>query len=108
MDGLMIACFVASTILRFLLPEVDFYVVRLMYCITLMLFYFRTLRYGYILKQLGPRIITIRAMVRITKKGITYTDVLMIGRLQRQTTIKMNDNMNVKIHWGCDCLFMDY
>lgn len=63
-DAVMLLCYYASVILRFSLPHVDFEIVRIMFAISLIIFYFRILRLGYILKDLGPRIITIKAMVR--------------------------------------------
>ena len=58
--------FQVCVVLRFTLPSVDFVLVRFFFSITLILFFLRLLRLGYIMKALGPRIITIRAMVNAT------------------------------------------
>ena len=64
MDALMLAAYYSSVVLRFALPNMEFDTVRIMFAMTLMLFYFRVLRMSYIHKMIGPRIITIQAMVR--------------------------------------------
>ena len=64
-DVIMLSWYYLAVAVRFTIPEVDFEVVRVMFSISLITFYFRVLRLGYVLKQLGPRIITIKAMVRL-------------------------------------------
>lgn len=62
-DAVMILCFWVSFISRFLIPSVDFPIVRILYSITLIIFYIRLLRIGYSIESIGPRVITILAMV---------------------------------------------
>ena len=62
-DAIMMVCFYTSIVLRFTLNHAHFGLVRVFYCITIMIFYLRVLRIGYILQDIGPRIVTIKAMV---------------------------------------------
>ncbi|ELT91987.1 hypothetical protein CAPTEDRAFT_196769 [Capitella teleta] len=64
MDALMLVSFYASVLLRFLLNSAHFALIRMLYSITLIIFYMRLLRIGYIMSNIGPRIVTIKAMLR--------------------------------------------
>ena len=45
-DAVMLICYYTSVALRFTLPHVDFEIVRIMFSISLIIFYFRILRLG--------------------------------------------------------------
>ena len=64
-DALMMSFFYTSVILRFTVNTAHFGLVRLSYSVTLIIFYLRVLRIGYILQDIGPRIVTIKAMVSL-------------------------------------------
>ena len=66
-SDLIVGVLQVCVVLRFALPHIDFVLVRFFFSLTLILFYLRLLRLGYIITALGPRIITIRAMVRTTQ-----------------------------------------
>ena len=59
----MLVLFWASVVCRFLISPADFTIVRIMFAVTIIIFYYRILRIGYITKSIGPRVITIQAMV---------------------------------------------
>ena len=61
----MLSLFIAAMVLRFLMSPVNFGIARIFFTLTIMAFYFRLLRFGYILQNIGPRIITIAALVSV-------------------------------------------
>lgn len=64
-DITMVTLFVASFSLRFSLPLETFQMARIVFAVTVVVCYFRLLRFWYVLDQIGPRIIAIKMMVRI-------------------------------------------
>lgn len=66
-DITMVTLFVASFSLRFSLPLETFQMARIAFAVTVVVCYFRLLRFWYVLDQIGPRIIAIKMMVRICR-----------------------------------------
>ena len=58
-------CYQTSGGLRFLLPTQEFVIARFFFSVTLIFFFVRLLRFGYITRALGPRIISIQKLVRL-------------------------------------------
>ncbi|XP_077980495.1 transient receptor potential cation channel subfamily M member-like 2 [Glandiceps talaboti] len=73
-DFLMFVFFIISVILRFTLSSDNFYIARIIYCITMMLFYFRLLHMGFVQKDIGPKIIMIFKML----KDLMYFLVILV------------------------------
>jgi len=63
-DIAIIAMFIVSFSLRFALPLNTFQVDRVVFAVTVIICYFRLLRFWFVLPSIGPRIIAIEMMVR--------------------------------------------
>lgn len=70
-DITMVTLFVASFSLRFSLPLETFQMARIAFAVTVVVCYFRLLRFWYVLDQIGPRIIAIKMMVRICRSMLS-------------------------------------
>ncbi|XP_070581223.1 transient receptor potential cation channel subfamily M member 5-like [Ptychodera flava] len=73
-DLAMFSLFITSVILRFTLKSESFAAARVIYCITLMFFYFRLLHMGFVQKDIGPKIIMISKMLR----DLVYFIVILV------------------------------
>lgn len=70
-DITMVTLFIASFSLRFSLPLETFQMARIAFAVTVVVCYFRLLRFWYVLDQIGPRIIAIKMMVRICRSMLS-------------------------------------
>lgn len=66
-DLAMVFLFILSFALRFALPLETFQMARITFALTVIVCYFRLLRFWYVLAKLGPRIIAIQMMVRTVR-----------------------------------------
>ena len=56
---------ILSVILRYTVPDSHFSVARMTYCVALVVFYLRFLQVFFIDKNIGPKVIMVRRMVRV-------------------------------------------
>jgi len=63
-DFVIVAMFVLSFSTRYALPLSTFQIVRVLFAVTVIICYFRLLRFWFVLESIGPRIIAIEMMVR--------------------------------------------
>jgi len=62
-DITMAAMFVVSFSLRYILSLNTFQIARVFFALTIIICYFRLLRFWFVLQSIGPRIIAIQMMV---------------------------------------------
>jgi hypothetical protein len=62
LDIIMLVFFLTTTVVRFTTSDNNFQVVRIFFGFSIIIFYFRTLRFFYSLRVIGPRIIAIKLM----------------------------------------------
>ena len=65
-DFVVYLLFITSIILRLLLDSEQFVWARMVYTVDLMLFFVRFLQFFFASKIIGPKVIIIRGMVRLT------------------------------------------
>lgn len=77
-DVVVIVFMIISIILRYSLGASDFNWARRVYAITLVLYYLRFLYIFYVSKNIGPKVIMIRRMVRyFTERNIFFSFVVI-------------------------------
>lgn len=64
LDVIAVSLLVAAIVLRLVLDESNFYVARYCYCLTLALYFMRVMQVFDLNREIGPKIIIIRQMVR--------------------------------------------
>ena len=62
-DQLVYLMFLCSIILRFVLTGEDFVWARMLYCLTLGMYFLRFMQTFFVEKNIGPKVIMIRRMV---------------------------------------------
>jgi hypothetical protein len=68
-DALVYSMFITSIVLRYVLHGEDFMWARILYCVTLSLFYIRFMSSFYVGSLIGPKVIMIGQMVSHTTRN---------------------------------------